>query len=84
MSLGRTNANSSYNLSRNYQLNENAATLRLILPLDFSYALLYPVYIALVLVIRSYKSSMSTVDYAFYYHMTNTASPFISYKSLLF
>jgi hypothetical protein len=67
----RKNA-SSYNLSLSYQLNENALAMRLILPLDLSYALLYPIFVCLTIVVRGHKSSLSLSDYNFLLHLLNT------------
>ena len=63
-----------YSLSRNYQLNENTVAMRLILPLDISYALLYILYISIVLVIRAFKSQLSNARYAVYYNSVDTVN----------
>jgi hypothetical protein len=63
-----------YSLSRNYQLNENALVMRLILPLDVAYALLYSLYIASTMLIRAYKPLLSFGDYIFLYNLADTVS----------
>jgi hypothetical protein len=57
----------AYSLSQNYQLGENLLSMRLILPLDVSYALLYSLYSLLVLLIRFQRSQLSKSRYIFYY-----------------
>ena len=63
----------SYSLSRNFQLIENTLAMRLIFPLDVFYALLYTVFTALTIVIRSVKDKdeVTKADYIFYYYNAN-------------
>lgn len=44
-----------YNLSENYQLNENINAIRLILPLDIAYLLFMSMYLAMVIVLRMFQ-----------------------------
>jgi len=46
--------------------------MRLILPLDIAYAMLYSVYIVLVVIVRDNKSALSLNDYTFYYCLIQT------------
>ncbi|KAL3074466.1 hypothetical protein niasHS_015296 [Heterodera schachtii] len=61
-----------YNLSLKYQINENILSMMLIIPLDLLYALIYPIYNVIVLVLRAYRQMLSTANYVSYYHMANT------------
>ncbi|KAF7635236.1 hypothetical protein Mgra_00005351 [Meloidogyne graminicola] len=61
-----------YNLSHNFQLNENIISMRLIFPLDLSYAIFYSFYIIIVLILRAYKSSMSLTQYVLLYDAVDT------------
>jgi hypothetical protein len=63
---------SEYSLSRNYQVNENALAMRMILPLDLSYAALYTVYIAIVILIRAKKPFLTIPQYCIYFNSTDT------------
>jgi hypothetical protein len=65
----------NYSLSRNFQLNENALAMRLILPLDVAYALLYTAFNVLVVVIRAQRYGLTNAQYSFYYNALNTVSP---------
>ena len=62
----------NYSLSRNFQLNENALTMRLILPLDIFYALLYTVYQGITIGIRSSKPYISQDNYILIFTAVNT------------
>uniref|UniRef100_A0A1I8BK99 G_PROTEIN_RECEP_F1_2 domain-containing protein n=1 Tax=Meloidogyne hapla TaxID=6305 RepID=A0A1I8BK99_MELHA len=74
-----------YNLSLNFQLNENIMAMRLILPLDIAYATIYLLYNSLVILLRFYKDEISSANYVFYYSAINalqfiyTAGSFIVY-----
>ena len=68
----QSNKFEAYNLSRNYQLNENALAMRLIMPLDVLYALLYSIFTAMTMIIRAYKPMLTIADYVFYYALANT------------
>uniref|UniRef100_A0A1I8B6M3 G_PROTEIN_RECEP_F1_2 domain-containing protein n=1 Tax=Meloidogyne hapla TaxID=6305 RepID=A0A1I8B6M3_MELHA len=61
-----------YSLSRNFQLNENTLSMRLIFPLDLSYALFYSLYIGIVLVLRAYKYLMPLTQYILLYNAVDT------------
>lgn len=60
-----------YSLSRNYQLNENALAMRLIMPLDILYAILYSIYTATTMLIRAYKPVLTIVEFIHYFLLTN-------------
>jgi len=64
----------NYSLSRNFQLNENALAMRLILPLDAAYALIYTIFTILVILLRYNKPTMSTLQFTTYYIFINTVS----------
>uniref|UniRef100_A0A914N925 G_PROTEIN_RECEP_F1_2 domain-containing protein n=1 Tax=Meloidogyne incognita TaxID=6306 RepID=A0A914N925_MELIC len=67
------NKNSAkYSLSQNFQLNENTLSMRLILPLDLSYALFYSFYIVFAIILRAYKSSMPISQYILFYNVDDT------------
>jgi hypothetical protein len=48
--------------------------MRLILPIDISYAVLFTVFNSLVVFIRAQRSSLPLADYRFYYNLINTVS----------
>ncbi|KAF7631199.1 hypothetical protein Mgra_00008573 [Meloidogyne graminicola] len=62
---------SGYNLSLNFQLNENILAMRLILPMDIAYATIYLLYNIIASLLRSYKEDLSIANYVFYYNTTN-------------
>uniref|UniRef100_A0A914NRH8 Uncharacterized protein n=1 Tax=Meloidogyne incognita TaxID=6306 RepID=A0A914NRH8_MELIC len=67
------NKNSAkYSLSQSFQLNENTLSMRLILPLDLSYALFYSFYIVFAIILRAYKSSMPITQYILFYNVDDT------------
>lgn len=52
-----------YSLSRNYQTKENVLAMRLILPLDLCHALLFSIYMAIMLILRLYFEVIPRVDF---------------------
>nr|CAD2177527.1 unnamed protein product [Meloidogyne enterolobii] len=67
-----TKNSAKYSLSQNFQLNENTLSMRLILPLDLSYALFYSFYIVFAIILRAYKSSMPLTQYILFYNVDDT------------
>jgi hypothetical protein len=66
----------AYSLSRNYQLNENALAMRLILPLDTAYAIIYAIFTVLVIINRQLYASglIDSIQYTSYYAFINSVS----------
>ncbi|KAL3074286.1 hypothetical protein niasHS_015116 [Heterodera schachtii] len=64
----RYNLNSAefgnYSISRNYQIRENLLTIRLILPLDISYAILFGIFLLFGLIFRFYRDLLNGDDFA--------------------
>jgi hypothetical protein len=72
----RSQSFADYSLSRNYQLQENAFAMRLVLPLDISYALFYTLFVAFSTYLRAYRSSLTPADFTHYFDYGNTVIPY--------
>jgi hypothetical protein len=66
-----------YSLRKIYQLNENLSSMQLILPLDFSYALLFGLYMIGGIVLRYNQHQLSIIQYTGYYYTIMTVITFI-------
>uniref|UniRef100_A0A183BS33 G protein-coupled receptor n=1 Tax=Globodera pallida TaxID=36090 RepID=A0A183BS33_GLOPA len=66
-SIGQT----VYSVSANFQMNENLMTMRLILPLDISYAILFGIYLLIGIILR-YSNQMSNTNYVAFYRIAAT------------
>ena len=64
-----SNKNATYSLSKNYQLKENLLSMRLILPLDAAFVLLFCVYVVTGFFLRLYKDKISPLHYISYYYI---------------
>ncbi|KAL3098322.1 hypothetical protein niasHT_021594 [Heterodera trifolii] len=62
----------NYSIIRNYQIRENLLTMRLILPLDISYAILFGIFLLFGLVFRFYRSQMTKEIYVSVYNSATT------------
>uniref|UniRef100_A0A914I0J7 G-protein coupled receptors family 1 profile domain-containing protein n=1 Tax=Globodera rostochiensis TaxID=31243 RepID=A0A914I0J7_GLORO len=70
--LNRSAKYGNYSVSKNYQMRENLLTIRLILPLDISYAIFFGIFLLIGLAIRFYRLQMSKGDYVAIYNSAIT------------
>ncbi|KAL3116567.1 hypothetical protein niasHT_001051 [Heterodera trifolii] len=68
----------NYSISRNYQIHENLLTMRLIFPLDISYAILFGIFLLFGLVFRFYRSQMKFDDNHDFANFGSSAGTFAS------
>ena len=61
-------AKSNYSLSENYQLNESLLSMRIIFPLDISYALTFGLYMLGSVLLRYQREKLNMVEYVSYYY----------------
>ncbi|KAL3105280.1 hypothetical protein niasHT_029739 [Heterodera trifolii] len=66
------NSRTEYNLSLNYQINENTQAMLVIFPIDISFAIIYPIHNVLVILIRAYRSAFTKADFVSYCYWANT------------
>jgi hypothetical protein len=71
-----SNAGLGYSLSEHFQIRENIVAMRLILPIDALYGLMYSVYMVGAVFVRSLyaQAKITAIDYSFYYDLLNSVS----------
>ncbi|KAL3118836.1 hypothetical protein niasHT_008183 [Heterodera trifolii] len=62
----------SYSVSTNYQVKENLTVMRLVLPLDISYAILFGIYLLIGIILRRFRVEMSEINYVAFYNAAVT------------
>ncbi|KAI1699554.1 serpentine type 7TM GPCR receptor class ab chemoreceptor domain-containing protein [Ditylenchus destructor] len=77
---------SGYSLSMNFQLRENIITMKLILPLDIFFTIIFTVYLIAATFMRftySFSITITPIDYMFGYELINALFPLHTMATLL-
>ena len=69
-----------YSLSRNFQLGENILTMRMILPIDLTYALGTVLGQSLAICIRMFRAKLNDQQFMLMYDMLNTVITILIFR----